>query len=339
MSAVRPKLTVCVLTYNHAPFIAQALDSILMQETPFDFEVLVGEDESSDGTREIVEEYARRHPDKLTILRGKRSEAIRIMGVTTGRRNLLNLLARARGEFIALLEGDDYWTDKTKLARQIAHLEANPDAVLCFHPVDVRRELGNTFSMESQRGVAPGSRFTLEDLLSGRVIFHLGSIVFRNVINPLPQWFATTLTGDYPLFAILGGHGDYLRLPEVMSHYRIHEGGIFSIGGRTRTFPERKAHKIRQLEGVLDHYEKIDAHYRGRFRSILRRKMAETSLDLAWEHRQLNEWQKIRPLLFKAWQLDSRLVYSRTPFFFKMLALSMIPILRRDFQAEMPPQP
>jgi len=338
MSEARPKLTVCVLAYNHAAFIAQALDSILMQETPFDFEVLVGEDESSDGTREIVEDYASRHPGKLQILRGKRSEAIRIMGITTGRRNLVNLLARANGEFVALLEGDDYWTDKTKLARQVAHLEAHPDAVLCFHPVDVRREEGDTFSMESQRVVADGERFRLEDLLSGRIVFHLNSVVFRNVTETLPAWFLTTLTGDFPLFAILGGHGDFLRLPEVMSHYRIHEGGIFSIGGRTRTFHERKEHKIRQLAGTIDHYEKIDVHFGKKFRKVIHRKLAETCLDLAWEHRQMNQWQNIHPLLFKAWQLDVRLVYSHAPFFFKMLALSMIPILRRDFQAETSPQ-
>ena len=98
-----PKVSVCVQAYNHASYIAQALDSVLMQETDFDFELIIGEDESSDGTREICIRYAEQHPDRIRLFLRSREDVIYINGRATGRYNFVENLRAARGEYIALL--------------------------------------------------------------------------------------------------------------------------------------------------------------------------------------------------------------------------------------------
>src|SRR5688572_23850951 len=126
------KVSVLVMTYNHARFIRQALDSVLMQRTGFDFEVLISEDCSTDGTREIVVEYARRHPHTITLLLSEanlRSNAVVTRGIDA-----------ARGEYIALLDGDDYWTSPDKLRKQAAFLDSHSECALCFHNARVQRD-------------------------------------------------------------------------------------------------------------------------------------------------------------------------------------------------------
>src|SRR5690606_21433837 len=117
-----PKVSVLVQTYNHAPYIRQCLDGILMQETDFDFEILLGEDASTDGTREICIEYAQEHPDKIRLFLHSRENNISINGRPSGRFNFCNNLFEANGEYIAFCEGDDYWIDEFKLQKQMDFL-------------------------------------------------------------------------------------------------------------------------------------------------------------------------------------------------------------------------
>src|SRR4051794_11773039 len=119
------KLTVAMITYNHEPFIAQALDSILMQQVSFDHEILIGEDCSTDRTREIVRAYRQRYPDKIRLQLPETNRGMM--------QNFVAVLAAARGDYVALLEGDDYWTAPDKLARQVAYLDAHPECAICFH--------------------------------------------------------------------------------------------------------------------------------------------------------------------------------------------------------------
>ncbi|MES2568562.1 MAG: glycosyltransferase family A protein, partial [Verrucomicrobiota bacterium] len=137
-----PKVSVSITAYNHAPFIRPALDGVLSQKTDFPVEILVGEDDSTDGTREIVREYASRFPDRIRAFYHDASSKLRIGGRLTGRNNLAHNLNAARGEYIALLDGDDCWTDETKLARQVAQLEADPTLMTSFHHAVVIDEAG-----------------------------------------------------------------------------------------------------------------------------------------------------------------------------------------------------
>ena len=122
-----PLVSVNIITYNHEPYIAQAIEGALMQKTNFPYEVLIGEDDSSDGTREICKEYAARYPAKIRLFLNDRKNVIYINGRPTGRWNFVNLLRNARGQYMAICEGDDYWIDPYKLQKQVDFLEKNKD--------------------------------------------------------------------------------------------------------------------------------------------------------------------------------------------------------------------
>jgi glycosyltransferase involved in cell wall biosynthesis len=131
-----PLVSVNIITYNHEPYIVQAIEGALMQKTNFPYEVLIGEDDSSDGTREICKEYAAKYPDKIRLFLNDRKNVIYINGQPTGRWNFINLLKKAKGKYIAICEGDDYWTDPYKLQKQVDFLEANPEYGLVHTELD-----------------------------------------------------------------------------------------------------------------------------------------------------------------------------------------------------------
>ncbi|MEX0609591.1 MAG: glycosyltransferase [Balneolaceae bacterium] len=127
-----PVVSVCVQTYSHETYIKECLEGILKQETDFPFEILLGEDASTDGTREICIEYAKKYPDKIRLFLHHRENNIQIGGQPSGRFNFLYNLYSARGKYIALCEGDDCWTDPLKLQRQVEFMEENEEFSGCF---------------------------------------------------------------------------------------------------------------------------------------------------------------------------------------------------------------
>ncbi len=122
-----PMVSVCVQAYQHAPYIAKCLDGILMQQTSFPIEILLGEDGSADGTREICTQYAEKHPDKIRLFLHTRENNIAINNKPSGRFNFLHNLLSVKGRYFAVCEGDDYWTDPLKLQKQFDFLEKNSD--------------------------------------------------------------------------------------------------------------------------------------------------------------------------------------------------------------------
>jgi len=118
------KVSVIMLAYNHVLYIAQAIDSVLMQETDFEYEIVIGEDCSSDGTREILIEYHKKHPDKIRLLLNKKN-----MGANA---NYRKTYSECNSEYVAYLEGDDFWIDRKKLQKEVVFLEKNNDVSMCF---------------------------------------------------------------------------------------------------------------------------------------------------------------------------------------------------------------
>ena len=126
----QPLVSICCLTYNHAPFIRQCLDGFLMQITDFPIEILIHDDASTDGTDAIIQEYAEKYPDLFFPLFEKENQ------FSKGKSSVMDIeynYTRAKGKYIAYCEGDDYWTDPMKLQRQVDFLEANPEYSVCFH--------------------------------------------------------------------------------------------------------------------------------------------------------------------------------------------------------------
>lgn len=126
---VKPKLSVLCITYNHRNFIVQAIESVMTQETNFPFEFIIGDDGSTDGTREIIEEYARKYPKIIRPIYHDQN--------TGGYQNYADVYNAALGQYIIMNEGDDFFTDKQKLQKQVDYLDFHPEHSICFHPVKV----------------------------------------------------------------------------------------------------------------------------------------------------------------------------------------------------------
>lgn len=219
-------VSVLVPTYQHVRYIEQCLDGILMQRTSFPVEVLVGEDESADGTREICQRYAARYPDRIRLFLRERKDVIHIHGRPTGRSNFLRLLAEARGDHVAICEGDDYWTDPLKLQRQVEAMRSNEHWSACFHQVSLRFEAE---PHEAGRVFPPGPmsvEYRTEDLLRPWFIPTCSLLFKRSSCADLPPWTRTTLSLDIPLILLSSLTGPIGLVEGVMGVYRIHGSGV-----------------------------------------------------------------------------------------------------------------
>ena len=245
------KVSVSIITYNHERFIAQAIESALAQEGEFDYEILVGEDHSSDRTREIVCDYAARYPDRIRLfLHGYPKDYVR----TNGRSNFVNNILNAKGEYIALLEGDDYWTDPLKLQKQVEFLERHTECCACFHNVRVRDEGAPELDRIFHPAPLKKRFFALSDIVSSHFI-PTCSTMFRNGLNPsFPDWFYQAPMGDWPLHVLNAEHGFYGYIDEVMAVYRVHSAGMWSGSNR-----------IKMLQGTIAAANLIKAHLGGRY--------------------------------------------------------------------------
>lgn len=220
------KVSVIVLTYNHANYIRQTLDSIVSQKTNFKFEVLVGDDASTDETADIIREYHSNYPDLIVPILHKEN----LGGF--GKNNTLDALSKAKGQYIAPMDGDDYWTDDNRLQKLVDFLDKNPDFVACFHNAEVIFEDGshpNEFvNPPDQKEVT-----TIEDFIGEDEVWFIATsaIVFRHgVIKEYPKWFHESKSGDIPRYILLGKHGGKFQyINEVLSVYRKHRNGGMSF--------------------------------------------------------------------------------------------------------------
>jgi glycosyltransferase involved in cell wall biosynthesis len=249
-----PKISVLMITYNHARFIRQALDSVFAQRTNFSYEVVIGDDASTDGTGAILAEYAEKFPDRVRLLLRQKN-----IGMNP---NLADTLAACRGEYIALLEGDDYWTDPDKLNRQVEFLDGHPECVNCFHNVVVVSDdpavpvQGYHLHPDGRRLLCAldlKPRYAQVDFLRGNYIPTCSVMFRRTAAGTLPPWFKKLQLGDHPLHVLCTEHGLAAYLPGVMAAYRLHAGGVWS----SNTSLHRAARG-------LEMYEELCRHYHGR---------------------------------------------------------------------------
>lgn len=232
-----PLVSVSVKTYQHADFISDCLDGILNQKTDFEYEILLGEDDSTDGTRDICLEYANNHPKKIRLFLHHRENVIHINGSPTGRFNSLYNYTKARGKYIALCEGDDSWTDPNKLQKQVDLLESNDDFVMASHAVKTVY-LGVE---EKDPFGRPKQETSFEDLLTMTHFIPTLSIVFRKkYIDDLPDWYQNLWVGDIPLVLLLTLHGKNFYFYEKMGLKRKHSSGISQR-------PERQKQEYKQF--------------------------------------------------------------------------------------------
>lgn len=176
-----PIVSVCCTTYNQVMFIRNAIDGFLDQQTSFDVEICIGEDESNDGTREICLEYKKKYPNRINLALRKRTDVIYINQNATGRYNFIETLKMCRGKYIALCEGDDYWHDNTKLETQVHFLENNPEYGMVYTDVDEYFESNNMriSSKYKTRNVSCTSGDIFQEILTENYSIETCTVLFR----------------------------------------------------------------------------------------------------------------------------------------------------------------
>jgi len=217
---VPPLVSVCCITFNHIAYIEQAIKSFLMQETGFSFEIIIHDDASTDGTAELIMAYAKKDPNIIKPILQIENQFSK-----GGLINPRLVFPRAKGRYIALCEGDDYWTDKAKLQKQVMFLEGNLEYVITYtdcQPFDEKGTLDIDFG---------GAKRDLEsiELKKAPAIFTL-TACFRNVIKCVPNDLKGARFGDLVIWSLLGHYGKGKYLPDILpSAYRVHSGGVASM--------------------------------------------------------------------------------------------------------------
>jgi glycosyltransferase involved in cell wall biosynthesis len=209
----RPDISIALIAYNHERFIADTLRGVVMQQFNGTMEVVIGDDCSTDCTRELAAQFASEHPN-VRLLFHERN-----LGMVG---NWTATIDACKGRYIALCECDDYWTDPLKLQRQFDLMEQHPEHSMCWHPVDVVEE-----GVQRDYPYAPGMEVaTLDDIIHSHFI-PTCSLLFRNgLLQGWPEWVSQVMSMDITLELMLAMHGTAVRIDRVMGAYRQHPGGI-----------------------------------------------------------------------------------------------------------------
>lgn len=248
-----PLVSICCITYNHEKYIAEALNGFLMQKTNFEYEIIIGEDCSTDLTKSIIEDYCQKYPGRIKLITYKKN----IGGI----RNQVETFNLSKGKYVAMCDGDDYWTDPLKLQKQVDFMESHPKYVICCHYTRVINDEGELV----YENPSPVSlEFDYEDILLGKKEeTRICSLMVKN--NPeikkicLEDWYYKTFGADtfLKLYATANTKEKIYVIPEVMAVYRLHKDGVYSlIDGKLR-----KKKMINDFNILVNNFN-YNAHYK-----------------------------------------------------------------------------
>ncbi|MFE4706050.1 glycosyltransferase [Peribacillus simplex] len=307
------------ITYNHEDYIADAIEGFLMQKTNFEFEILIGEDCSTDNTRKIVEKYIIKYPEKIRLITSDKNVGARM--------NFTRLREHSKGKYIAVCEGDDYWTDSSKLQKQIDYLENNPECTLCFHNAKV---IGPNKNPTGRLHI-PWSNFNSKYYYGKSCSYSAGemalldfiptaSIVFpKHLMNNPPEWYFKAIYGDAPMRLILSEHGYAYYIDEVMSAYRTGmESSAMKVLAKIKQVERFKAH--------IDILDNFDRYSNYKFSAEIDKAKLQREFQLNIEERKLGLLRntKYKEFYDQYSKIDKVKLYARSYFpntFNKLLKL------------------
>ena len=238
ISDKKPLVSVVSITYNHEPYIRDCLEGFLMQKTNFPIEIIIHDDASTDHTADILREYYEKRPDLFHIIIEQKNIN------SQGRSSLLETMQRAKGKYIAICEGDDYWTDPLKLQKQFEFLEVNYKYSLCFHKVEEKMEIYTKNHLRQKSGTVRD-----KDIYPVWTIPTCSVLIRKEVTKEyesIRKKYQGLYCGDIVLFLLAAKIGLLYGLPQKMGVYRRNSGGL--------TQTSRNMHNLR---GILAHQKAI----------------------------------------------------------------------------------
>jgi len=258
-----PLLSVCLITFNHNEFIEKAVDSVLIQEVNFPWELIIADDFSTDGTREILLEYKEKYPDFIKLILQERN-----IGAA---KNWFDLINTPKGKYIAYFEGDDYWTDPHKLQKQVDFLEANEKYVGSFHNVEARYQDGGKkpflyCNFREARDI------TFKDLSYANVMPTCAVVFRRKHLVKFPSWITTLPTGDWALHLFNAQYGSFRYMPQTMGVYRITNSSVWAMQSQERSIRYVIETYDKMIKGFSGEPILVQQLKKGRIRYVLHNK-------------------------------------------------------------------
>ncbi|GFZ33965.1 glycosyl transferase [Clostridium zeae] len=236
------KISVHMITYNHERYIRKAIESVIAQKGDFELELVIGDDVSLDNTRSIIMEFYNRYSDTIKLNFHEKN-----VGPNN---NFKSTLEMCTGNYVAILEGDDYWIDEYKLQKQLDFLERNREYTMCFTKTKFFYEEDGRY--DEQVIKEKKDYYDVKDLLKGNFIFHL-TCLFRNTdIKRYPEWLWRHKILDYPMHLLRAADGRIGLLDEITAVYRIHNGSL------SRT--SDKVWWYKDLISILDDFNSYTDH-------------------------------------------------------------------------------
>lgn len=264
-----PLVSIICTTFNQEQYIGQAIEGFLLQKTNFPIEIIIHDDCSTDNNQKIIQSYADKTPDLFKLIFQTENQ------YSKGRKNIISTLPTCKGKYIAICEGDDYWTDPYKLQKQVDFLEGHPDYVLALHNSLIHYE---TKEAEDKIAITRIKEdMELYDFIDldyfhkeGGLISrgHTASIVFKNhILKEIPEWYLKGTSGDLYLLMLIAEHGKARFINETMSVYRVNNNGV------TRKNPAHRGHALNNNRITMLHT--INKHFGKRFDNLIQKQLTE----------------------------------------------------------------
>lgn len=240
----KPLVSICCLAYNHAPYIRQCIEGFLIQKTNFSFEVLIHDDASTDETADIIREYEKKYPEIIFPIYqtvNQFSQGIKVSAVYN--------FSRAKGKFIAMCEGDDFWTDPLKLQKQIDFLETHVDYVICSHKYQYFFQKEKRFGKIMPEKIKSSFSFDLDYFIHRNIwVTQTLTCVFLRSALDISHYKMYDHAKDLSMFYYILHSGKGYFMNENMGVYRKHEGGVWSGGNSL----QMRVSDLKTIKGICD---------------------------------------------------------------------------------------
>lgn len=309
-------VSICCITYNHEKYLKQALDSFLMQKTSFNYEIIIHDDASTDGTKKIIKEYEKKYPNIINPIYQSENQ------YSKGEKPSFIAMQKAKGKYIALCEGDDYWCDENKLQMQVNYLEKNPECSFCFHKakvLDMRNSKMYKWHFSNKKYNKKNGIYNAGELdIYGFI--PTASYMFRSkYVKEIPEWYKKAVVGDRTLKLIMTSYGYAYCVNRIMSVYRMGTGNSATDNlKKNMLYKEKMIEHWNKIEWIIDRFNEFSQYKYNEQLKISKDEIEKNRLVLNEQYKEIIKNKKYRKFINKR-MMSIYILKKYFPFMYRIL--------------------